>query len=136
MSVRGGVASGNATVGVFGEGDWTLFSPSTCPDLHDLFGTAFEAAYTEAEAQGLYVRQIPARELYARMMRSLAHTGNGWMTFKDASNAKCNQTGADGNVVQRVAGELTVEQWTGLLEAGRTGQAVAGAGSAAQSSAG
>ncbi len=44
--------------------------------------------------------------------------------------------GADGNVVQRVAGELTVDQWTGLLEAARTGQAVAGAGSSAQSSAG
>ena len=36
--------------------------------------------------QGCYERQVPARELYARMMRTLAQTGNGWMTFKDASN--------------------------------------------------
>src|SRR5690606_37359029 len=40
----------------------------------------------------LYERQIPARQLYSRMMRTLAQTGNGWMTFKDPSNARCNQT--------------------------------------------
>ena len=45
------------------------------------------------------MRQVKARELYGRMMRTLAQTGNGWMTFKDASNANCNQTGAAGNVV-------------------------------------
>jgi ribonucleoside-diphosphate reductase alpha chain len=45
------------------------------------------------------VRQVQARDLYGKMMRTLAQTGNGWMTFKDASNAKCNQTGAAGNVV-------------------------------------
>jgi ribonucleoside-diphosphate reductase alpha chain len=28
------------------------------------------------------------------MMRTLAQTGNGWVTFKDASNEKCNQTGS------------------------------------------
>ncbi|MGO8981007.1 MAG: hypothetical protein ACLQER_17240, partial [Streptosporangiaceae bacterium] len=41
-----------------------------------------------AEADGRYVRQVKARDLYAKMMRTLAQTGNGWMTFKDASNAK------------------------------------------------
>ena len=45
------------------------------------------------------MRTVKARELYARMMRTLAQTGNGWMTFKDASNMKCNQTGKKGNVV-------------------------------------
>jgi ribonucleoside-diphosphate reductase alpha chain len=48
---------------------------------------------------GRKVRQVSARDLYGRMMRTLAQTGNGWMTFKDASNAKCNQTGTAGNVV-------------------------------------
>ncbi len=42
---------------------------------------------------------MKARDLYGRMMRTLAQTGNGWMTFKDSSNAKCNQVGADGNSV-------------------------------------
>ena len=63
--------------------------------LTDLFGEEFRAAYEQAEADGLYERQIKARDLYSRMMRSLAQTGNGWMTFKDASNEKCNQTGKD-----------------------------------------
>ncbi len=74
---------------------WSLFDPKKVPHLTDLFGEEFRAAYEEAEAQGLYERQIKARDLYSRMMRSLAQTGNGWMTFKDASNEKCNQTGDD-----------------------------------------
>ena len=72
---------------------WSLFDPKKVPHLTDLFGKEFEKAYIEAEEEGLYERQIPARDLYTRMMRTLAQTGNGWMTFKDASNLKCNQTG-------------------------------------------
>jgi ribonucleoside-diphosphate reductase alpha chain len=79
--------------------NWTLFDPKIVPELTDLYGEAFDAAYAKAEAEGLGVRVVPARELYSRMMRSLAQTGNGWMTFKDASNEKCNQTGVAGNVV-------------------------------------
>lgn len=72
---------------------WSLFDPKKVPHLTDLYGDDFRKAYEEAESQGLYERQINARDLYSRMMRSLAQTGNGWMTFKDASNEKCNQTG-------------------------------------------
>jgi ribonucleoside-diphosphate reductase alpha chain len=78
---------------------WSLIDPDVMPELPDLWGEAFEAAYREAEADGRYVRQVKARDLYAKMMRTLAQTGNGWMTFKDASNGKCNQTGQAGNVV-------------------------------------
>jgi ribonucleoside-diphosphate reductase alpha chain len=78
---------------------WSLFDPKKVPHLTDLYGEDFEQAYVEAEQAGLYERQVPARDLYARMMRSLAQTGNGWMTFKDASNLKCNQTGEPGRVV-------------------------------------
>ena len=72
---------------------WSLIDPDEVPELPDLWGDAFDAAYREAEAAGRYVRQVKARDLYGKMMRTLAQTGNGWMTFKDASNAKCNQTG-------------------------------------------
>lgn len=72
---------------------WSLFDPKKVPHLTDLYGDDFRKAYEEAESQGLYERQIKARDLYSRMMRSLAQTGNGWMTFKDPSNEKCNQTG-------------------------------------------
>src|SRR5580658_1700790 len=81
------------------DGIWSLFDPKETPHLPDLFGDEFTAAYEKAEAEKLFTRQIKARELYARMMRSLAETGNGWMTFKDATNLKCNQTGKPGNVV-------------------------------------
>jgi len=73
---------------------WSLFDPKKVPHLIDLYGDEFRAAYIQAENDGLYERQIPARQLYQRMMRTLAETGNGWMTFKDASNLKCNQTGS------------------------------------------
>jgi ribonucleoside-diphosphate reductase alpha chain len=73
---------------------WSLFDPKKVPHLVDLHGEEFERAYLEAESEGLYERQVSARNLYSRMMRTLAETGNGWMTFKDASNAKCNQTGS------------------------------------------
>jgi ribonucleoside-diphosphate reductase alpha chain len=78
---------------------WSLFDPKELPHLTDLYGEDFERAYTAAEAEKRFVRQVPARELYAKMMRTLAQTGNGWMTFKDASNRKCNQTGAPGQTV-------------------------------------
>ncbi len=78
---------------------WSLFDPKAVPELADLFGAEFERVYLDAEARGLFARQVPARELYAKMMRTLAQTGNGWMTFKDASNEKCNQTGAPGQTV-------------------------------------
>ncbi len=78
---------------------WSLFDPKKVPHLCDLYGPEFERAYIDAEEQGIYERQVPARQLYSRMMRTLAQTGNGWMTFKDASNLKCNQTAEPGNVV-------------------------------------
>ena len=78
---------------------WSLIDPDEVPALPDLWGDAFDAAYREAEAAGRAVRQVKARDLYGKMMRTLAQTGNGWMAFKDASNAKCNQTGDGGDVV-------------------------------------
>ena len=72
---------------------WSLFDPKKVPELCDTYGDEFRAIYEQAEADGRFEDQISARQLYTRMMRTLAETGNGWMTFKDSSNAKCNQTG-------------------------------------------
>nr|WP_051971095.1 ribonucleoside-diphosphate reductase subunit alpha [Kitasatospora azatica] len=79
--------------------DWSLFSPADVPELVDLWGEEFDAAYLKAEQAGKAVRTIPAQTLYARMMRTLAQTGNGWMTFKDASNRAANQTALPGRTV-------------------------------------
>ncbi len=81
------------------DGDWSLFDPKLVPDLPDLFGDDFDGAYAAAEAAGLASKSVKARDLYARMMRTLAQTGNGWMTFKDRSNRACNQTALPGRTV-------------------------------------
>ena len=78
---------------------WSLFDPKVVPHFPDLYGDEFEEAYAEAETNQLFTKQIKARDLYSRMMRALAQTGNGWMTFKDASNKKSNQTLKPENVV-------------------------------------
>lgn len=78
---------------------WSLFDPKVVPAFTDLYGPAFEQAYLQAEAQGLASKQVSARKLYARMMRTLAETGNGWMTFKDKCNLASNQTLRPGNVI-------------------------------------
>ena len=77
-------------------GDWTLFSPSTCPDLHDKTGHEFEAAYTAYEARAdrgeikLYKR-LPAKDLWRKMLSMLFETGHPWITFKDACNVRSPQ---------------------------------------------
>nr|MBA2379955.1 ribonucleoside-diphosphate reductase subunit alpha [Blastocatellia bacterium] len=81
------------------DGMWSLFDPKIVPHFPDIYGDEFEKAYTKAETEGLYTKQVKARDLYAKMMRTLAQTGNGWMTFKDASNKKSNQTARPENVI-------------------------------------
>ena len=81
------------------DGLWSLFDPKDVPTLPDLYGDEFAVAYEQAESENKFQRQVKARDLYARMMRTLAETGNGWMTFKDSCNLKNNQTGKPGNVV-------------------------------------
>ncbi|HLL19438.1 MAG TPA: ribonucleoside-diphosphate reductase subunit alpha, partial [Rubrivivax sp.] len=77
-------------------GDWTLFSPSTCPDLHDKFGKAFEVAYTAYEAKVdsgeiKLFRRMPAKDLWRKMLSMLFETGHPWITFKDACNVRSPQ---------------------------------------------
>ncbi|MGC4078335.1 MAG: ribonucleoside-diphosphate reductase subunit alpha [Rubrivivax sp.] len=77
-------------------GDWTLFSPSSCPDLHDKFGGAFEEAYVayERKAEQGEIRpskRLPARDLWRKMLTMLFETGHPWITFKDACNLRSPQ---------------------------------------------
>ncbi|HXD37490.1 MAG TPA: ribonucleoside-diphosphate reductase subunit alpha, partial [Rhodanobacter sp.] len=81
------------------DGDWSLFDPKVVPHFVDNWGETFDAAYRRAESDGLAAKTVKARELYARMMRTLAQTGNGWMTFKDRCNATSNQTAKPENVI-------------------------------------
>jgi ribonucleoside-diphosphate reductase alpha chain len=77
-------------------GEWTLFSPSTCPDLHDKFGKAFEEAYLGYEAKVdrgelRLFKRVPAKDLWRKMLTMLFETGHPWMTFKDACNVRSPQ---------------------------------------------
>jgi ribonucleoside-diphosphate reductase alpha chain len=77
-------------------GDWTLFSPSDCPDLHDKTGRAFEEAYVRYEdkvARGELKlhRKVPAVQLWRKMLSMLFETGHPCITFKDACNLRSPQ---------------------------------------------
>jgi ribonucleoside-diphosphate reductase alpha chain len=81
---------------VMENGEWTLFSPSDCPDLHDKFGRAFEQAYLGYEARvasgdlKLY-KKMPALTLWRKMLSMLFETGHPWITFKDPCNIRSPQ---------------------------------------------
>jgi ribonucleoside-diphosphate reductase alpha chain len=75
---------------------WTLFSPDETPDLHDLFGIAFEQRYEEYEAKAARgeinnFKTMKAVELWRKMLGMLYETGHPWVTFKDACNARSPQ---------------------------------------------
>ena len=77
-------------------GSWTLFSPSTCPDLHDKFGKDFETAYTAYEAKVdrgeiKLFKRMPAKDLWRKMLSMLFETGHPWITFKEACNVRSPQ---------------------------------------------
>ncbi len=77
-------------------GNWTLFSPSDVKDLHDLFGTEFEIAYTAYEAKAAsgelkLHKTIPAASLWRKMLTMLFETGHPWITFKDPCNIRSPQ---------------------------------------------
>ncbi|OYT89605.1 MAG: ribonucleoside-diphosphate reductase subunit alpha [Burkholderiales bacterium PBB6] len=76
--------------------DWTLFSPSSCPDLHDLMGAEFEKAYSAYEAKAdrgeiKLFKRMPAKDLWRKMLSMLFETGHPWITFKDACNVRSPQ---------------------------------------------
>nr|WP_145550848.1 ribonucleoside-diphosphate reductase subunit alpha [Variovorax boronicumulans] len=81
---------------VMEKGNWTLFSPSSVPDLHDLFGAEFERAYVayeEKAARGEIrpSKTVPATDLWRKMLSMLFETGHPWITFKDACNVRSPQ---------------------------------------------
>jgi ribonucleoside-diphosphate reductase alpha chain len=79
------------------EGNWTLFSPHETPDLHDLYGSAFEKRYAEYEQQAAEgkltsFKVIAANDLWRKMLSMLFETGHPWITFKDPCNIRSPQS--------------------------------------------
>ena len=81
---------------VFEDGDWTLFSPNDVPDLHDLYGTAFEERYAQYKAQARsgelkLHKTMKAQALWRKMLGMIFETGHPWITFKDPCNIRSPQ---------------------------------------------
>ena len=81
---------------VFTDGEWTLFTPSETPDLHDLYGTAFEQRYEHyeqlaREGKIRLFKRVRAADLWRKMLGMLFETGHPWITFKDACNLRSPQ---------------------------------------------
>jgi ribonucleoside-diphosphate reductase alpha chain len=81
---------------VIENGEWTLFSPSDCPDLHDKYGREFETAYLGYEARAAsgdlqLFKKMPAINLWRKMLSMLFETGHPWITFKDPCNIRSPQ---------------------------------------------
>jgi ribonucleoside-diphosphate reductase alpha chain len=76
-------------------GTWTLFRANEVPDLHELYGSAFEKRYEEYEALAktgkLFGREIPAIDLWKKMLKAIFETGHPWITFKDPCNVRSPQ---------------------------------------------
>lgn len=75
--------------------DWTLFNPGETPDLHELYGKAFEERYCyyekQAEAGKIYGNKMPAIDLWKKMLGMIFETGHPWITFKDPCNIRSPQ---------------------------------------------
>ena len=81
---------------VMENGEWTLFSPNDCPDLHDKYGKAFEEAYTRYEEKAArgeikHFKKMPALNMWRKMLSMLFETGHPWITFKDPCNIRSPQ---------------------------------------------
>jgi len=81
---------------VMEKGEWTLFSPSDVPDLHDKYGRVFEEAYTAYEAKAArgeikLFKKVQALDLWRKMLSMLFETGHPWITFKDPCNVRSPQ---------------------------------------------
>jgi len=73
-------------------GDWTLYSPDTVPELHDLYGKAFREKYEAYEKREIHgSKKVKALELWRKMLTMLFETGHPWVTFKDPMNIRSPQ---------------------------------------------
>ncbi|MEX3723749.1 ribonucleoside-diphosphate reductase subunit alpha [Acinetobacter baumannii] len=80
---------------VFEDGEWTLFTPSETPDLHDLTGADFAERYayyeSVAKEQNMLHKKVRAKDLWRKMLSMLFETGHPWITFKDVCNLRSPQ---------------------------------------------
>ncbi|MDY7537541.1 ribonucleoside-diphosphate reductase subunit alpha [Undibacterium sp. 5I1] len=69
-------------------GVWSFFSPNVYPELHETYGDLFEARFEQLEREGKFVRQVPALDVWKKVINGLFETGHPWLTFKDTCNRR------------------------------------------------
>ena len=74
------------------DGQWSLFCPDSAPGLADVHGDDFDSLYTAYEAEGKAKKTMQARELWYKVLDAQMETGTPYLLYKDACNAKSNQS--------------------------------------------
>lgn len=90
--------------------DWTLMSPSDCPNLQDTFGKSFKKLYTKYEAEGKGTKTIKAQDLWFKILESQIETGMPYMLYKDTINSKSNQQNL--GVIKTSNGAANITEFT------------------------
>jgi ribonucleotide reductase alpha subunit len=70
---------------------WSLMDPDECPGLPEAYGEAFNQLYEQYEKQGRFRKQIPAQDIFNKIIESQIETGTPYIGYKDAVNRKSNQ---------------------------------------------
>lgn len=73
-------------------GTWSLMCPNVVKGLTSSYGEEFEKIYLAAEAEGKFVKQVPAQQVWRAILKSQQLTGTPYMLFKDHINRKNNQS--------------------------------------------
>jgi ribonucleoside-diphosphate reductase alpha subunit len=71
--------------------DWYLMCPNISKGLSDVYGDEFKTLYERYVSINRYIKKIPARELWFKILDSQMETGTPYMLYKDACNTKSNQ---------------------------------------------
>lgn len=86
---------------------WSLMCPNICPNLHTVYGESFDTLYRQYEQEGKFVKQLPAREVWSKILESQIETGVPYMLFKDNVNRKSNQSNVGTICSSNLCAEIT-----------------------------
>eukprot|EP01128_Nolandella_sp_AFSM9_P011292 TRINITY_DN7_c4_g1_i2.p1 TRINITY_DN7_c4_g1~~TRINITY_DN7_c4_g1_i2.p1 ORF type:complete len:591 (-),score=150.87 TRINITY_DN7_c4_g1_i2:93-1865(-) len=70
---------------------WSLFDPNEAPGLFDVWGDEFVSLYEKYEKLGKARKQIPAQELWFKIVETQIETGGPYIVYKTHVNRKSNQ---------------------------------------------
>jgi ribonucleoside-diphosphate reductase alpha chain len=95
--------------------DWYLFDPAETPDLPELYGAEFSAAYAnyikKAERGEMRdFQKINAREQFYQILTVLQATSHPWLTWKDTINVRALNNNTSTIHLSNLCTEITLPQ--------------------------